>query len=101
MGTRGSREFANGLYVYVNFGDSADSALEVAKATLLARYTYPVYHVHAGENAILGSVEECIRVLKEYEAAGATHVILDPVCPPEDVPATVERVAREIMPHFK
>ena len=98
---RESREFANGIYLYVNFGDSAESALEVTKATLLARYTYPVYHIHAGVNAILGTVEECVRVLKEYEAVGATHVILDPVCPAEEVPATVERVAREIMPHFK
>ncbi len=98
---RESREFTNGLYVYVNFGDSAESALEVAKATLLARYTYPVYHVHAGVNAILGSTEECLKVLKEYEAIGTTHVILDPVCAAEDVPATVERVARELIPHFK
>ncbi len=98
---RESGEFANGIYLYVNFGSSAESALEVARATLLARYTYPVYHIHAGVNAVLGTVEECVSVLKEYEASGATHVILDPVCPAGEVPATVEKVAREIMPHFK
>ena len=98
---RESREFTNGIYLYVNFGETAEDALEVAKSTLEARYTYPVNHIHAGVNGILGSVEECIGVLKEYEAVGATHVILDPVCPADEVPATVDRVAREIMPHFK
>ena len=98
---RGDREFVNGIYLYVNFGDSGAAAQAEAESTLQERYTYPVTHVHAGVNAVLGTPEECVRVLKEYEAIGTQHVILDPVCPFEDLMSTVECASREIIPHFR
>ena len=29
----------------------------------------------------LGVVDDCVRLLKEYQAAGAAHIVLDPVTP--------------------
>ena len=94
-------EFTNAIYLYLHFAESGEKAQAEVRATLGERYTYPVSHVHAGVNAVIGTPEDCVRVLKEYEAIGVTHAILDPACPKDQLSATVERAAREVMPHFK
>ena len=68
---------------------------------LLERYTYPVTHLRLGANCILGTVDDCVRLLKEYQGAGTAHIVLDPTCPKENVLPLLEKVSREILPHFK
>ena len=98
---RGSVEFTNAAYLYVNLAESGELALKVTKEVLLERYTYPVTHLRLGATCILGAVDDCVRLLKEYQAAGAAHIVLDPTCPKEEVLPLLERVSREILPHFK
>ena len=98
---RGPVEFTNAAYLYVNLAESGEVALKVTKEVLLERYTYPVTHLRLGASCILGTVDDCVRLLKEYQAAGAAHIVLDPTCPKEDVLPLLERVSREILPHFK
>ena len=98
---RQNKEFTNAIYLYLHFAGSGEKAQAEVRAHLEERYTYPVSHVHAGVNAVIGTPEDCVRVLKEYEAAGVTHAILDPACPFDQLPSTVEKAAREVMPHFK
>lgn len=98
---RGSLEFTNAAYLYVNLAESGELALRVTKEVLLERYTYPVTHLRLGATCILGAVDDCVRLLKEYQAAGAAHIVLDPTCPKEEVLPLLERVSREILPHFK
>ena len=98
---RGSVEFTNAAYLYVNLAESGDLALRVTKEVLLERYTYPVTHLRLGATCILGAVDDCVRLLKEYQAAGVAHIVLDPTCPKEEVLPLLERVSREILPHFK
>lgn len=98
---REDKEFTKAIYLYAHFAESGKKAQAEARATLEARYTYPVSHVHAGVNSVVGTVEQCVQALKEYQAIGVSHVILDPACPFDKLSSTVEIAAREIMPHFK
>ena len=98
---RGSVEFTNAAYLYVNLAESGELALKVTKEVLLERYTYPVTHLRLGATCILGAVDDCVRLLKEYQAAGAAHIVLDPTCLKEEVLPLLERVSREILPHFR
>jgi hypothetical protein len=50
---------------------------------------------------LVGPLEVCIENLKQYEAAGATYVVVDTCCPVEDIPRQLELFAEKVMPHFK
>ena len=41
--------------------------------------------------------DECRRRLEEYADAGATHAILSPACPADDVDAMVELMAGALL----
>ena len=68
---------------------------------LQRRYTYPVTYLEPGVNCLQGPVEDCVRLLKECQAAGATHFVLDPTCSHDEVSSQVETISREILPHFQ
>lgn len=93
--------FTNATYLSLCLADSGEEALRISQRVLKERYTYPVTDLVPGENCLLGTPEDCIRLIEEYQAAGASHVVLDPSCPPEDILSQLETFCRQVSPHFR
>jgi probable F420-dependent oxidoreductase len=78
--------------------DSYDEALEAAKKKL--RYGRDLSD-RVARYDIVGSGSDTIRRLEQYVEAGARYFICNWSCELDEVPWHLERIAREVIPHFQ
>jgi alkanesulfonate monooxygenase SsuD/methylene tetrahydromethanopterin reductase-like flavin-dependent oxidoreductase (luciferase family) len=91
-------DYAFGAYLYVACGRDAAEARRRADAHLAWRYDEPRFTGDlAGRYAIGGTPQECGARIREFEAAGATHVILYLIRAEGECPEAVLEAAGEAL----
>ncbi len=85
-----------GTIISYCFGESREAAARTAQPYLLRRRE----DLPLGAYCALGTTEDIAGLIRDYVNAGATKFVLRGCCPPDQVLAQNERVAREIAPLF-
>ena len=91
-------EWATDIYTYL--GDSKAQATVRLAAEMKDRLVFSA-ELHPENGYGLGPPRDCIEAIEEYVDLGINHIILFPVCPPEQVMEEYEILAREVIPHFR
>ncbi len=93
----GGREFPIAKRVYIRVDDDAGRARQHISDDLDKLYGYFAPKGHFAPVAVAGTPEDCVRGLREVEAAGAELIQLNPM---SDDAAQMERLAAEVIPAF-
>ncbi len=95
LGVKSGFDWVQLEYIHVSGSpeQSAARAVEHLNRTYKADFTNAV-----GRIASLGPAEAIVERLRQFEASGATHVILNPTCAPEEKIDQLERIASEVLP---
>jgi probable F420-dependent oxidoreductase len=96
---RGDEEMESGILINTCL-DSDRAAARERVATYLREA--PPHPAGAALDAYtaFGPREDCIAAIERYVAVGADKFVLWPACPPEELLAQLERICRDILPHF-
>lgn len=97
---RGVSEITPAVHLFYCMGDNRDHAHALVERTLNERYGIAVKLENDGR-FILGSADDCAKVIENYMAAGVTDFILNTVRPLAEVRADVERFAEKVLPRFR
>lgn len=89
------------LYQFIYVADSYDKAFQQANARLSANYNQP-FDTLIDRYCAVGTPEACIARIQAYIDAGAREVILVPTTSSAaDFEQQAQRIAREVIPHFR
>jgi alkanesulfonate monooxygenase SsuD/methylene tetrahydromethanopterin reductase-like flavin-dependent oxidoreductase (luciferase family) len=93
----GGREFPIAKRVYIRVDDDGDRARRLISDDLDRLYGSFAPKGHFAPVAVAGTADDCIRGLREVEAAGAELIQLNPM---SDDAEQMERLAAEVIPAF-
>jgi probable F420-dependent oxidoreductase len=85
------------LLVFVAVGDDRETAVRGAGAQLSRIYNQP-FHQLVERYAVVGTPDDCVARIAEFEAAGVRHFVFNWACPQAQIFEQVERLAREVLP---
>jgi probable F420-dependent oxidoreductase len=89
------------LYQFVYVADSYDEAFRQANTRLSTNYHQP-FDTLVDRYCVIGTPEACVARLQAYIDAGAQHLILVPTTAgAADFEQQAQRLARDVMPHFR
>ena len=80
-------------------GKDYETALDEAASK--TRYGYQHARERIAKYDILGNPDDCIRRLQDFVDAGVNYVVCQWSCSPQEIPDHIERIGREIIPHFR
>ncbi|MBI2871657.1 MAG: LLM class flavin-dependent oxidoreductase [Chloroflexi bacterium] len=92
--------FTFALYIHTSIYADGEKAMRVAAANLGSRYVAGDFQRLVGQYCLVGTPEHCVQRLQEYVDAGARMVLFSWACHPEDIPATLETIARDVVPRI-
>jgi probable F420-dependent oxidoreductase len=92
--------FAAAHLAFVTVGRDYESAKTVWTEALTKRYAQN-FEPLAGKYGIIGTPEQCAESLQRFRAAGCNYVILNPIGPPSEERAQVERLAADVLPRLR
>ena len=90
-------DFAFTSFMYVSMHDDVDEARRLAIEQLTYRFNLPFEKI-VDKYCAYGPPDRIIETLGEYVSAGANHVIVGLVMPPEERMDYVEKFAADILP---
>ncbi len=88
------------LHLFSGFGDSRQEARKVGEATVNERRGFEVT-LQDDDRYAFGTLEDCMETMESFIKVGVTHFIFNPLRPIENVMGQVERLGKEVVPHFK
>lgn len=97
---RDTSSITKAAHLYFSMGRSREEAREVARDILTERYGWDPQLDEDGRYAF-GTAEDCIETIEGFVKAGVTDFVFNTTRPLPEVLEHVERLATEIMPHFK
>ena len=86
--------------MWVCLGDNKDQALRMSTTELESRFGFS-WDVQPENGYALGTPRECMESIQQYIDLGVTHVLLIPMCPPDQILQQIEVLAKEVIPHFR
>ena len=91
-------EWATDIYTYL--ADSKEQAIDRLASEMKE---HPVFspELHPENGYGLGTPGDCIEAIERYVDLGINHIILFPVCPPDQMMGEYEVLAKEVIPHFR
>jgi len=89
--------FASAHLVFARIDDGYERALDVATEQLSRRYAMD-FRKAAARYAALGRPADVAERLAAFAKSGVRHFVLDPIGPPAERDAQIERFAREVRP---
>ncbi|MFQ5875081.1 MAG: LLM class flavin-dependent oxidoreductase [Dehalococcoidia bacterium] len=97
---RDASRITKAVHLYYCLAGSREEARAIAQDTLTKRYGYKA-KLHGDDRYAFGTVEDCIETIESFVRAGVTHFVFNTARPLPEVLGQVERLASEVMPHFK
>lgn len=89
------------LYQFIYVADTYDEAFQQANTRLSSNYNQP-FDKLVDRYCVVGPPEACVARLQAYVDAGARDLILVPtVAGAEDFVQQAQRLARDVLPHFR
>ena len=99
---RDTSRFAWGLHLMTAVGETYEQAVELAVAGLRAGYLYDGdYRELAKRYCLVGTPEDCIAKLKEFEGAGTRLILLSWLAPPERIADQIRVVGEQVIPQMR
>jgi len=94
--------FAWGLHLMTAVDTTHEAAVETAATGLRAGYLYDGdYRELAKRYCLVGTPEECIARLKEFESAGAQSILLSWLAPPDRIAEQIRVVGERVIPEIR
>ena len=84
------------VHAYLCLAESGSKAAEMGAQTLTHRYQRRA-NIDDREPHFIGTPGDIRRTLEAFLETGVTHFVFDPVCPLEQVPAQLTRLATEVL----
>lgn len=85
------------LHIYTCLANTPEEAARISSEVLSNRYGYPA-SPPADNSVLFGTPDRCRQILAEFIEAGATHIVMNPTCRPDDVEGQLEILAQEVVP---
>lgn len=85
---------------FITLGDDYDRARETWVRRLSRRYNQD-FGPLAAKYGFIGPPSRCIEQLERFVEAGCHYFLLNPICEPGEDQAQLERMAAEVLPHFR
>ena len=89
-----------GVYLPVTVHRDGQIAFDMANQVLSAEYAQDFSKL-IGKYTLTGTPENCVARLREYQAAGATTVVLASICPPEYQTQNLQLIAKSVLPALR
>lgn len=100
VGRKLQDDFAFTSFMYVSQHDDVNEARDRAIEQLTYRFNMPFEKV-VDKYCAYGPAERIIEIFADYVEAGANHVIIGLIMPPEERMEYVERIATDVLPELQ
>ncbi|MCH9036665.1 MAG: hypothetical protein IH860_05040, partial [Chloroflexi bacterium] len=92
------------LFLWIYMGDHPEELRQKATREIRRRFGGEWGRggeLQFGQATALGRPQDCIEIIEEYASLGINHFVLDAPCPPSEIIQQYERIAAEVLPHFR
>ena len=97
---RNADTITRAVHLFGCLDDDGDRALATVEHTLTERYGFAV-KLPDRSPFLIGNMDECTRVIEDYQRAGVEHFVINIACPLDEVPDNMLRFAEELLPRFR
>src|SRR5688572_2433594 len=85
---------------FITVGRDYESAKAAWVKALSIRYAQD-FGPFAGKYGIIGTPAQCAETLEKFRAAGCNYFVMNPIGEPQDEREQLERIAADVLPHFR
>ena len=97
---RDPQTITRAVHLYCCLDADGQKALTTVEQTLTERYGFEVT-LSNRHNSLIGTLDECTRVIESYCQAGVEHFVINIARPLEEVPEAMLQLAEDLLPRFR
>ena len=97
---RDTSKITKAMLMFYNLADGREEGRRIGEDVINRRRGFDV-SFPSDDRYAFGTVKDCVGAIENFVKVGVTHFVFCPIAPVQEIMGQVERLGKEILPHFK